>query len=84
MPVVRDGSVDDAAFGFNPQAVHLPDVDRSAVVAPEKVALPITVEVADALDMPVVGDWRVRHAAFVFDSQAIHLPEIDRPAVVPP
>jgi len=34
-------------------------------VAPEKVALPITVEVADALDMPVVGDWRVRHAAFV-------------------
>src|SRR6266508_4164801 len=84
MPIVADRSVDDGAFGFDLQAIHLPDVDLSAVVAPENVALPIAVEVADALDVPVVGDWRVRHAAFVFDSQAIHLPEIDRPAVVAP
>src|SRR6266508_4631418 len=84
MPIVADRSVDDGAFGFDLQAIHLPDVDLSAVVAPENVALPIAVEVAEALDVPVVGDWRVRHAAFVFDSQAIHLPEIDLPAVVPP
>jgi hypothetical protein len=55
--------VDDAAFGFDPQAIHLPDVDRSVVVAPEKVALPITVEVADALDVVVVGDRIVRGSA---------------------
>src|SRR6266511_1851474 len=84
MPIVADRSVHDGAFGFDPQAIHLPDVDRSAVVTPEKVALPIAVEVADALDVPVVGDWRVRHAAFGFDRQAIHLPEVDLSAVVAP
>src|SRR4029450_972643 len=69
---------------LTPQAVHLPDVDRSAVVTPEKVTLPIAVEVAEALDVPVVGDESVRGGAFGFDRQAIHLPEIDRPAVVAP
>src|SRR6266581_4398379 len=79
-----DRSVHDGAFGFDLQAIHFPDVDLPAVVAPEKVALPITVEVAEALDMPVVGNWRVRHAAFGLDRQAIHLPEVDLSAVVAP
>jgi hypothetical protein len=60
-------SVRHAAFGFNRQAIHLPDVDLPAVVAPENVAVAVTVEVADALDVPVVGDWSVRSAAFGFD-----------------
>jgi hypothetical protein len=34
MPFVRDRSVGDGAFGFDPQAIHLPEVDLPAVMAP--------------------------------------------------
>jgi hypothetical protein len=53
-------------------------------VAPEKVALPIAVDVTDALNVPIVGDGSVHHGALAFDLQAIHLPEINRPVVVAP
>ena len=75
----------DAAFGFDPQAVHLPDIDlAAAVLTPENVALAVTVEVADVLDVPVVGDESVRDAALRLDPLAIHLPDVDLPAVVAP
>src|SRR6266511_2792854 len=74
----------DTAFRFGPQAIHLPDVDLSAVVAPEHVVVAVAVEVAGALNVPVTGNWSMRHAAFALDPQAIHLPEIDLPAVVTP
>src|SRR6266511_197295 len=73
-----------SAFGFDRQPIHLPEIDLPAVLAPQNVALPITVEVADALDVVVVGNRSVRDRAFCFDVQAIHLPEIDLPAVVAP
>src|SRR6266511_1099288 len=84
MPIVADRSVHHGAFGFHLQAIHLPDVDLPAVVAPENVALAIAVEVAEALDVPVVGDRSVDDAAFGFDPQAVHLPDVDLPAVVAP
>src|SRR6266540_1966246 len=46
MPIVVDRSVSDSAFGFDLQAIHLPDVDLPAVVAPEDVAVTVTVEIA--------------------------------------
>src|SRR6266540_2702736 len=84
MPIVADRSVHDGAFGFDLQAIHLPDVDLPAVVTPENVALPVSIEVADALDVPVVGNWSVHDTAFGFDRLAIHLPEVDLSAVVAP
>src|SRR5215211_3436227 len=64
VPVARNRSVWHAALRADRQAIHLPGVDLPAVVAPENVALAITVEVADVLDVPVVGNRSVRDAAF--------------------
>jgi hypothetical protein len=50
-----------AAFGFDPQAIHLPEIDLPAVVAPENVVVAVAVEVAGALNVPVARNWRVRH-----------------------
>src|SRR6266498_2295842 len=84
MPIVADRSVHDGAFGFDLQAIHLPDVDLPAVVAPQNVAVAVAIEVAGALDLPIVGDRSMRDTAFRFGPQAIHLPDVDWSAVVAP
>src|SRR5438445_6747940 len=63
MPIVADRSVHDGAFGFDLHAIHLPDVDLPAVVAPENVALAVTVEVARAVALPLARYCRVDDAA---------------------
>src|SRR4029453_15584974 len=80
VPVAGNRGVWHAAFRRDSQTIHLPGVNLPAVVAPEDVALAITVEVADVLDVVIVGNRGVRDAAFGFDPQAIHLPDVDLPA----
>src|SRR2546426_6544436 len=46
VPVSGNWSVRHAAFGFDRQAIHLPEIDLPAVVAPENAALAVVVEVA--------------------------------------
>jgi hypothetical protein len=83
VPVVRDGSVRDGAFCFDLQAVHLPDIDPSTVVALHNVAVAIAIEVAGTLDRPMVGNARVRDGAFHFYVQAIHLPDMPHRTTIP-
>src|SRR5207253_9029497 len=68
----------------DPHAIHLPEIDLPAIVAPEHVVVAVAVEVAGALNVPIVGNWRVRGSAPAYDLQAIHLPELDLPTVVAP
>src|SRR5262249_27739051 len=84
VPVARNRSVSHSTFRGDLQTIHLPEVNLSAIVAPENVALAVTVVVADVLDVPIRRDGSVRGSALRFDLQAIHLPQIDLPGVVPP
>ena len=73
-----------SALRFDRLAIHLPEIDLPAVVAPEHVVVAVAVEVAGALNVPIGGNWRVRGSAPAYDLQAIHLPELDLPTVVAP
>src|SRR5438876_513139 len=46
----------DREIGDLLPAIHLPQLDRAGVVAPQDVGLIVAVEVADALDVPVGRD----------------------------
>ena len=83
VPIVGDWGVRDSALRLNLLAIHLPDIDlAAAVLPPEKVAVEVAVEVADARDVPIGGDWGVRDSALRLNLLAIHLPDIDLAAAV--
>src|SRR2546429_646897 len=85
VPIGGDRGVRHSALVFHRLAIHLPDIDlAAAVLPPEKVAVAIAVEIADALDVPIVGDWGVRDSALRLNLLAIHLPDIDLAAAVLP
>jgi hypothetical protein len=80
VPIGGDWGVRDSALRLNLLAIHLPDIDlAAAVLPPENVAVAVTIEVADALDVPIVGDWGVRRTALFFDL-ADHSSPRNRPA----
>jgi hypothetical protein len=56
-PVVGDWSVRGSPLRFDRLAIHLPEIDLPAVVAPENVVVAVAVEVAGALNVPVIGNW---------------------------
>src|SRR5262245_27854664 len=76
--------MDGGAFGFDAQAVHLPEIDLPAVVAPHDVAPSIGVEVAGALDLPVGADRSVRDGPFRFDVRPAHFPDVSLTTFVAP
>src|SRR2546421_538323 len=83
VPIASDRSVRDSALRLNLLAIHLPDIDlAAAVLTPEKVAVAVAVELADALDVPIDGDWDVRDSALRLNLLAIHPPHIALPAAV--
>src|SRR6266511_2154249 len=45
VPVSGNWSVRHTPFRFDPQAIHLPEIDLPAVVAPENAALAVAIEV---------------------------------------
>src|SRR5262245_58417895 len=55
MPVVGNWRMRHAALGFDRQAIHLPEIDLPAVVAPQNVVVAVAIEVAGPLNVPVIG-----------------------------
>src|SRR2546421_256169 len=85
VPIGGDRSVRHSALVCHRLAIHLPDIDlAAAVLPPEKVAVAVAVEIADALDVPIVGDCGVRDSALRLNLLAIHLPDIHLAAAVLP
>jgi hypothetical protein len=76
--------VHHAPLAYDLQAVHLPEIDLPAVVAPKNVAVAVGVEVAAALNVPIVGDQSVRNAAFGGGLKTRHAPDVELAAVVAP
>src|SRR5262245_45937576 len=59
VPVAWNRSVCHSTFRGDLQTIHLPEVNLPAVVAPENVALAISVVVADVLNVPIGRDESV-------------------------